>query len=123
MMASPRFSEAMVEAAAQAEYACDMANEESDDFEPIEWAQTLSSVRKAYLDRARAGLAAALGVCEVREEPGMRQVNAERPDLRADLWADDCPSEHYFQEVMKNWDDFDRRCHCTICHDEGTSDG
>ena len=52
-----------------------------------------------------AVLAAALGVCEVREEPGMRQVNSERPESGGDLWADDCPSGRYFQEAVKSWAD------------------
>jgi len=58
-----------------------------------------------YAPRARRVLAAALDVCEVREEPGMRQVNAERPELGGDLWADDCPSGRYFQEAVKSWAD------------------
>lgn len=56
-------------------------------------------------------LAAALGVCEVREEPGMRQVNADRPELCADLWADDCPSARYFQEAVKSWADMEASGH------------
>jgi len=67
MSADLHAPEAMVEAAARAEYAIDMAREESDDFEPIPWEQALPFVRKAYCDRARAGLTAALGVCTVEE--------------------------------------------------------
>lgn len=68
MSADLHVPEAMVEAAARAEYATDMAREESDDFEPIPWEQALPFVQRAYCDRARAGLTAALGVCEVHEE-------------------------------------------------------
>lgn len=59
---------AMVNAAAEAEYRTDMAREESDDFEPIEWDAALPFVRDAYLNRARAGLGAGLALCEVAEQ-------------------------------------------------------
>lgn len=67
----------MVEAAARAEYACDMTREECDDFEPFTWDEALPSVRTAYLDRARAGLTAALSVCEVERVQGP-VANGER---------------------------------------------
>lgn len=65
----------------------------------------MPSVEPNDTEYATRILAAALGVCEVREEPGMRQVNAERPELGGDLWADDCPSGRYFQEAVKSWAD------------------
>mgnify|MGYP003577210689 CR=1 FL=1 len=74
----------MVEAAARAEYACDMAREESDDFEPFAWEETLTIVRTAYLDRAKAGLTAALATCGVLERWGYLSPWSEVPAAEID---------------------------------------
>lgn len=55
---TPRWTAETEQLVARAEYTTDMTAEESDDFEPIEWAQVLPFVREAYLERARAGLTA-----------------------------------------------------------------
>lgn len=50
--------DALVELAARAEYVCVMTYEESDDFDPITWEDSLSSVKDHYRRRARAVLSA-----------------------------------------------------------------
>lgn len=76
----------IVEAAARAEYAVDAAAEESDDFEPIEWDQTLPRIKDYYRKRAGAALAAALAECEVAEEWAVR---VDRPHPKRNEKAGD----------------------------------
>lgn len=116
---------AMVQAAARAAFNLD--RQAGHDW----WPDATPPERAIYLTKSEVALTAALSVCEVREEPGLRQANTERPELNGDLWQDDRrPNPYDIAAEFELWRDVEppwscsriRRLHITTPAEEADRD-